>query len=308
MPLDTNEYAAIRAESFDDLLTRTLTAEPAWIEPSILPKRGKLLFGGHAKIGKSFVMLDLARALAAGEAPFANPILYVPKPVRVLLIEKELGLIELQKRGAAVMDDVPRMLRRENLFYVSQEPLLKLDTRQGYETILRLVEEIKPNVLLLDPIGKMHNMDENSNTDISKLFEKLEGLMKAGRDQDMSLVISHHFAKPKMGPDAMDPLSPYNFRGASKWFDDPDTLVTMHKGQEHRSPHKWWTLKTRFETRRGEPPEDMNLSVNEHDDFRVRFKNLVSAGGDNKIIEFKQKKVKTAAEDSGGPSQLCFGT
>jgi hypothetical protein len=72
--------------------------------------------------------------------------------------------------------------------------------------------------------------NENDNSDVQKLVRHLKELMVKHADKDLSIVLSHHFGKPpRVTDDEHDPLSPYNFRGASKWFDMADSLITFQR-------------------------------------------------------------------------------
>jgi hypothetical protein len=77
----------------------------------------------------------------------------------------------------------------------------------------------------------------------------------------MAVVMSHHFGKPPAPQfrEDYDPLSPYNFRGASKWYDAPDTLVTF----ESLSPHtgEWKRMRAGFKMRQAVEPEPVTLAV-----------------------------------------------
>ncbi len=73
-------------------------------------------------------------------------------------------------------------------------------------------------------------------------------------------MMSHHFSKPVQKPeDARDPLSAYNFRGSSKWFDAPDTLVTAVRLPAKEN--EWWRIKTDWTTRQGESPGRLDFVV-----------------------------------------------
>ena len=270
MPLNFDD---VHPQTIQDLIERDLPINPCWIEPSILPKGGKLLFGGNAKIGKSFLMLELCRALATGTAPFGSPTISVPTPVRVLMLEQELGEWGLQKRVRRVMKDENPDLIRKNLHYLSQMRQLKLNSPRGLEHISRWVQEVGAQVLFLDPIGQMHDWDENDSGQINRLFSSLERIQDACSDLDLSIIISHHFGKPNRDPRVeIDPFSPYNFRGSSKFYDVPDTLVTcLRKDVDPRG--KWWMIETKWETRQGAELDDpyMRLSFDKQGDARVRI-------------------------------------
>lgn len=267
------------ASPIDDLILQDLPPQPYWIEPFVLPKRGMMLFGGEAKVGKSMVMLELCRALALGEPPFGVPDFLVPEPARVLLIECELGIYGLKDRAGQILKkDLQRLRDSKNFWYVSKDPYLSLSSKQGVEGIVRLVEEVKPNVLCLDPIGKLHTADENSNTEVAKILNRLERIQKTGEAQEMSLVISHHFGKPAKEDSrfasASDGLSPYEFRGASKWFDNPDTLVTMKRVAELKN--KAWRLRSRWTLRHGAGRPDILITINKYGTLEARYEGLAA--------------------------------
>lgn len=220
-------------------------------------------------------MLSLARALSLGETPFECPRFQVERPVRVLYIEHELKPWGLQKRVKPIFGDVDPERYRDTFFYVSGEPAVQFSSFEGYETMQRLVDEVQPEVLMLDPIGKMHYANENDNGEINKLLHKMDMLLKSGADRGMSMVFAHHFGKPaaviQQGDETRDPLDPYNFRGASKWKDDPDVRVTMVQGKLLPLEHKAWLVETRFLTRQGAGHPDLLFSVNRDANERVMF-------------------------------------
>jgi len=272
--------AGIPAQSFADLMDRELVGLPSWIQPAILPKRGVLLFGGLPKIGKSLIDLEIARSLGTGENLFGHPDFLVPQKARVLYVEKEVGEYGLQERVNKINKTANRADFASRLFYVSQDPLLMLDTSEGVKELKARLRETEANVLILDPISNMHAWDENSNTEISRLFHVLEDLRAEFVRYDLSVVITHHFSKPPKGQHAAehDGLSMDNFRGANKWRAAPDSLITVQRG--HYMPGldwKAWNATMRFELRHGEPPEDTPVTVNQHNDLRVRYKSGESA-------------------------------
>lgn len=280
----SNEH--VRIYRATEILDLPWPADPYWIGPSILPKSGFLLFGGPAKIGKSMIMLNLGRDLALGvHRPLGCPFFECPAPVKVLAIEQELKLLGTKARLEDLFRDCPtgeRELLRENFHLITGEPRMQLSTEDGRAEILHAVKTVKPGVLVLDPIGKMMaGWDENRADQMSMLFLELAKLIKVGEDWGMSLIVSHHFGKPPRnseGREGYDALEPYNFRGSSKFVDDPDTLVTVERRGVISKPWKAWNIHTRWETRRGEPPPgDLRFSVNRDDDLRVRYEGMVGA-------------------------------
>lgn len=262
------------AATLQSLIEAELPKRPQWIQP-ILPVSGTLVFGGPAKSYKSFVLLELARALSTGTSPFFCDKFKVFEPVKVLLIEQELGKYGLQTRVQKIFELEDKTIYGPRLWYVSKVPEMQLDSKEGREILFDLVEQVKPNVLILDPIGRMHGYDENKADQIQSLFTALEQLIKAFNKQEMSIIISHHFGKLSSDPDkARDPLDPYNLRGSSKFFDNADSLITIQRARSLGLPHKAYELKMRFETRQDEGLPDFLMTVNEDNDLRVKFKKV----------------------------------
>jgi hypothetical protein len=259
-----------------DLISAELPEIPTWVSGGLLPKNSKLLFGGPAKSGKSFIMLSLGRALVLGENPFECPNFQTLRPTRVLLLDQELKPFGLQKRVRPLFQDVDLKKIEDLFFYESGNVDLNFSTYSGRKEIEALVRDVKPEVLLLDPIGKMHSFDENSNSEINRLFTYLDHIIKIGFDWGLSIVLSHHFGKPPRADgkalEAYDPLDINNFRGATKFKDDPDAIMCVHRMKNLPTPHQAWKMKTRFIFRHAEEPEDMVFTVNEFGDGRVRFK------------------------------------
>jgi AAA domain-containing protein len=278
---------------FTDLLAKELPANFSYIEPALLTKGGTLLFGGDAKIGKSLIMLEMARGLATGVTPFGCPQMIVPEPVKVMVIEQEVGERGLQLRGSKILATVPQKFA-DNLWYITQEPDMQFDSEQGRKLIIDAVGRVEPNVLFLDPISRMHGYDENDNGQINKLVRHLANLKKMFKHKEMSIVISHHYGKPPRGQDlaTWDPLDFNNFRGASKFRDDADALITVQKLKFLDTPHKAWKIKTRYRLRHGEEPNDMIFTVNKENDLRVRWERTLSSTQELKPEEvFKTKQA-----------------
>lgn len=258
--------------TFLDLINKELPDIPYWIDP-ILPKTGKLLIGGEAKIGKSWAMLEIVRSLATGNSPFNWERISVPEPAKVLYVEQELGEHLLQPR---LLDSFAGVLSDEELgriTYVSKDTNVVLSELDGMNYLEELIEKSGAQVVILDPMSKIHFYDENNATDMGRLFNFLDQIINNFRDKRaLSLVLVHHYRKPPTQADAAyDPLTPYNFRG-TRWFDDPDAIVTFRRLENLRHAHESWRMQARFTFRGpGGPIDDSNFIFNEENDLRIKY-------------------------------------
>jgi len=267
-----------KSEKVSSLLDRELPKDIFYIEPAILPKGGTMLFGGAAKIGKSIIMLEFARALSTGTRPFDSSIFTVPKKCNVLLVEQELGEYELQKRLTHTLARHRPAQYSDTLHFLSAVPEMQLNTMEGMIYLGDEIERVQPNVVFLDPISMFHGYDENSNSEIGELFRRLQTLKERFPHLDLAFVLSHHFKKPSTNKwTASDPLTPYNFSGSQRWFNTPDTLVTFDR-RKTLADKSGWFLESRWIPRRGKQLDDITFVVKpEDEDCQVR---VHSGGGD----------------------------
>lgn len=295
-------------DSIYDLLKRRESELPSWICPALLPKRGKLLFGGPAKIGKSMIMLELARALSLGVPPFGWRRWYVPERTRVLVIEQELGEYGLRKRAEIVFRSA--LEAAKSIYVVSKDPEVILSSTEGRQRLRYYLDAVRPDVLILDPISKFHFYDENDPIQIGRLLQFLDTLTREA-ERDLSIIFSHHFRK---GPatdfqrQGFDPLDPYNFGGSRKWFDDPDAIVTLQKQRSFTGPagHRAWELRARFELRHDEGPPDVLLRVNENGDLRVLYAGMIEQPSESltAVLRARREERLGRTEDFQPESRL----
>lgn len=249
-----------------------------------------MILGGEAKIGKSLIVMELAYSLALGKPLFGHPDWAVAEPARSLILEKEVGRDGMIKRVTlqlSSLTDADRKQIDDNVFFVTSEGAIKLGERAGYDLICSYIDEVQPNVLFLDPIGKMHNLDENRADDMNRLNDQLDSLRYKYRDLGLAVVFTHHFKK---GPDMVLPggrheLDPYNFRGSTRWVDDPDTIMTVVRKREIKvtnpdgTTYKWREGNARYTARHMEAPDDFRLNFNQGEDLRVVWGGYVDVKG-----------------------------
>lgn len=252
-----------------------------------------MIVAGASKIGKSFLVLELCRALSLADNPFGCPDLYVPESARVLLIEDEVKEAGLQERGLKVFAGADYGLLNNNFFVLSGVPEIRFDSNMGWKLLDDAIAQVQPNVLVLDPFGRfIGGLDENRNDEMGKVLGKLDQILKNYQHNEMSLILTHHSKKPDTSAESKyDPLSPHSMRGASRMFANPDTIVMVQRLEDIKSAagHKAWKVRMHFETRQSEGPDDVVLTVNRDDDLRVRFSHKL--GGAPKLKQEPKPKV-----------------
>ncbi len=261
-----------------DAIINPLPPNPVWIEPAVLTKSGKVLLGGEFGIGKSAVMLSFYRSLLLGEPLFGYPDFKVVGAPKVLILEKELGkTYGFPKRLKKLFSlEEAERIRGRGLF-VSGEPGFRLDTTEGLVQLETEIKTHQPNIVLLDPVTKFMEGDDADNSRVARFLAHMDDLISKYRQLELSFIFSHHFRKPNVEGKAAgtyDGLDFYNFRGGSKWVDDPDTRIScmkIPKNVSNLKDPKAWMLYARFHFRHSDEIADQKLIVNEGDLMRVRW-------------------------------------
>lgn len=265
------------AQKVSELLDKDLGDLPCWIEPYVLPKRGIWILGGLTGIGKSFVTTEIFRALTTGTRPFDCPHIAATQQCRVLYVEQEIGEYGLFSRMGRAFERHQKRTYEDYAFYISQDSKFELDTAEGIKYVAEAVRELRPNVLILDPISHFHESAESDNTEVGKLFRTLAELKESCVSTDLSVIMAHHFKKPPNGrlmSAGYDDLSEDNFRGAGKWTSAPDTVTTMAKRGGNK---EWWEVQMRFEKmRHGQELNDHMLRVAPEEPLvQVEFRRVI---------------------------------
>ena len=140
-------------------------------------------------MAKSWLGLDLAVSVASGTPALGRFPVDATGPALVYLAEDALP---------RVRDRVSHLCRHRGLhlsrldMQVVTADRLRLDTERDQLALDQTVQRIRPALLLLDPLVRLHSLDENSASDISSLLAFLRAI---NRRHQLALVLVHHMAK-----------------------------------------------------------------------------------------------------------------
>lgn len=164
--------------------------EQKWIVDQLLPVGGALYLYGMPKTGKSLLALGLSKAIVDVESQWLT--LPVNRGGKVLYIQMDMPptlwhsyIIGVVKSGAPLKD----------LFIIDrwELPDHRLNLMKGtHEAWLKSqVDIVQPQVVIFDTLRSLHTLDENDNSAMSNLYEKLLHVVGGA-----SLIIVHHSRKP----------------------------------------------------------------------------------------------------------------
>src|SRR5271168_3143892 len=151
------------------------------------------VIGGAPKCAKTWLGLDMALSVATGTACLAKYAVPEPGPVLVYLAEDALPVVRERIEG---------MARHRGLdlagveVYVITAPVLRLDRGPDRARLWEATRRLRPRLLLLDPLVRLHGIDENNAGEVAELLAYFRSLQ---RQLDLSVLLVHHTRKNAAG-------------------------------------------------------------------------------------------------------------
>ena len=204
--------------------------EKLWLIESIWAQHAVGIIGGAPKCCKSWFGLDMAVSVASATHCLGRFAVKQPGPVLVFLAEDALPAVRARIQALCTQ----RNLDIEHLdVYVITASTLRLDLVADQQRLNATLAYLHPRFLLLDPLVRLHRLDENSAADISKLLGFIRDLQ---RTYHSAIALVHHASKKQRAQPGQA------LRGSSDLhaFGDSNAYLTRRKKRivlsvEHRS-------------------------------------------------------------------------
>jgi len=164
-----------------------------WLIQDLWTDQAVGILGGEPKCCKSFLALDMAVSVASGAACLRQFPVRRHGSVLLFPAEDSLAIVRQRLEGIAAAAHVPfDSLAVE----VITAPALRLDTPADRERLSNTVQARRPILLILDPMIRLHRVDENDATQIAGLLSYLRQLQ---RQFQLAVVLVHHARKDSNG-------------------------------------------------------------------------------------------------------------
>ena len=150
-----------------------------WLIDALWGRQAVGIVGGEPKCGKSFLALDLAVAVAAG-VPCLRRFAADERGTVLLFAAEDAG----HKAAGARFETLD--------IAVLDIPALRLDHRADRQQLLETVQRVRPRLVVLDPLVRLHGVDENTVADIAPILGFLRNLQ---RRFATAVVLVHHARK-----------------------------------------------------------------------------------------------------------------
>ena len=202
-------------------LPRENLAQP-WLVEQLWGASSVGMIGGAPKCSKTWLGLDLALSVATGTAGLGRYAVSEPGPVLVYLAEDALPVVRERVAGMARQRGLE--LARIEL-HVITAPTLRLDRELHRVQLREAAQRLRPRLLLLDPLVRLHGLDENNASEVAGLLAYLRQLQ---RQLDLSVMLVHHTRKNATGGVA----SGQTLRGSSDLHAFGDSNLYLRRAQD----------------------------------------------------------------------------
>jgi RecA-family ATPase len=147
------------------------------------------VIGGAPKCAKTWLGLDMALSVATGTPCLGKYPVPEPGPVLVYLAEDALVVVRERIEGMARhrgldLDQVE--------VHVITAPVLRLDQERDRTRLWEATRRLRPRLLILDPLVRLHGIDENRAGDVAELLAYFRSLQ---RELGLSVLLVHHTRK-----------------------------------------------------------------------------------------------------------------
>ena len=160
-----------------------------WLIDGLWGRQAVGIVGGEPKCGKSFLALDIAVAVAAGVPCLRRFAADRPGTVLMFPAEDAGHIVRARLQGIASAAGA----RFETLdIAVIDVPTLRLDHRADRQRLIETVQRVRPRLVVLDPLVRLHGVDENAVAEVAPILGFLRDIQ---RRFATAVLLVHHARK-----------------------------------------------------------------------------------------------------------------
>lgn len=160
-----------------------------WLVEGLWSDQAVGILGGEPKCCKSFLALDVAVSVASGAACLRQ--FPVCRTGKVLLFPAEDSLAVVRQRLEGIANAAQVSFSSLPVEVITA-PSLRLDTAVDRQRLIDTVQNLQPILLILDPLIRLHRLDENDASQIAALLSYLRELQ---RQFQLAVILVHHARK-----------------------------------------------------------------------------------------------------------------
>lgn len=233
--------------------------ESPWLIHSLWTRAAVGIIGGAPKCCKSWFGLDMAVSVSSATPCLGRFPVECPGPALIFLAEDALASV--RARIEALCTHRGLLIDKLDL-YVITIPALRLDLHDDQARLEATLAALKPRLLVLDPLVRLHRRDENSAADIAALLGFVRELQ---RTYDAAIALVHHAGKKHHAQPGQA------LRGSSDLhaFGDSNAYLARRNGRliltlEHRSAKSPEPIELILESRPDNSATHLEIAPGSH--------------------------------------------
>jgi len=262
----------LKTLTLGDILDAKLPVREHIIMPWLKEGESAMIYA-QAGVGKSMFTLSMALSIAGGGEVMGWK---SPKPYRVLFVDGEMHIDDIQSRSKMLMETVEGLdteTAKENLMVLARQyqdahaNFPDLADEDGRDYLIKYIREQKPDLVILDNLSTLATIeDENSAGQFSDVIKFLMRL----KQLDTACILVHHSNKGAS-----------SYRGSTKLATTFEVILGLEQLNNTKAQHGTaFTLK--WDKYRGERDgrttiKDMWLNTTGQDDESPTWEHEVSA-------------------------------
>jgi len=220
-----------------------------WLIDGVWGRAAIGLIGGPPKCAKTWLGLDLAVSVASGTPALGAFSVGAGAQGPALVYLAEDALPQVRERIESLCRHRGLDIDRLDL-HVITAPSLRLDQAGDQQRLAATIEQVQPRLVVLDPLVRMHRLDENSAAEISGLLGYIRELQ---RRFDVAIALVHHASKKQRAQPGQA------LRGSSDLHAIGDSNAYLARKGEH--------LVLTLEHRAAASPDPLLLELGSGEDF-----------------------------------------
>lgn len=166
--------------------------EISWLIEDLWTDQAVGFIGGEPKVGKSWIALEIALAVATGISALGR---FKPhQEGNVLIVQEEAKRSDLSRRIQLLARGhhlAPDELGR---LHVAAQPGVLLDDEEWQQKLTRAALLLEAPLVVLDPIVRMHSVNEDAAGEMRPIFRFLRRLQA---EAGCAVMVIHHLGKKK---------------------------------------------------------------------------------------------------------------
>lgn len=216
-------------------LSTGLLQPPDYLVENLIEKGDQVLLYGQPKVGKTFLAIQLACALATGK-PFLK--WEVKEKRKVLYVNFEMGERVFAERISKFLEQPGKKLEEADLvrhfddqiagalvFTVSPR---RIDLSDQQQELKKLIAEHSPDFIIFDTLSKLHSADERENNAIQGVLSEVREVCQNKEGAAIAHLIVHHARKSAINiTDSSYNITAAEIRGGSAIRGEADVILGL---------------------------------------------------------------------------------